>query len=152
LDEMLVILPLIGVSAFERLEVQAAPAERLYLRGKSAEATGAEKADGFVFEGSLARSDTVPSIHTYLRTLRERLVNEGILLSSQDYLRFARSYLFESPSTAAGVLLGRSANGRREWKTAGGQTPKERQERDLDDSAIDPAFTSHVGGAGAITP
>jgi hypothetical protein len=40
----------------------------------------------------------------------------------------AQDYLFDSPSTAAGVLLGRSANGRIEWKNEQGQTLKSIQE------------------------
>jgi hypothetical protein len=35
---------------------------------------------------------------------------------------------FSSPSTAAAVVLGRSANGRVEWKAADGRTLKEIQE------------------------
>jgi hypothetical protein len=38
-----------------------------------------------------------------------------------------QDYPFDSPSTAAGVLLGRSSNGRIEWKDAEGQTLKEVQ-------------------------
>lgn len=36
--------------------------------------------------------------------------------------------MFNAPSTAAGVLLGRSSNGRVEWKDANGQTLKQLQE------------------------
>lgn len=41
--------------------------------------------------------------------------------------RFSQDYAFSSPSTAAAVLLGRSANGRIEWKDAQGRTLKELQ-------------------------
>lgn len=34
--------------------------------------------------------------------------------------RFSQDYVFSSPSTAAAVVLGRSANGRIEWKDAKG--------------------------------
>ncbi len=39
-----------------------------------------------------------------------------------------QDYIFNSPSTAAGVLLGRSANGRLEWQDAAGRTLKDIQE------------------------
>jgi len=42
--------------------------------------------------------------------------------------RFTQDYSFSSPSTAAAVVLGRSANGRIEWKDAQGRTLKELQE------------------------
>jgi hypothetical protein len=37
-------------------------------------------------------------------------------------------YLFASPSLAAGVMLGRPANGRVEWKAADGRTLKDIQD------------------------
>jgi hypothetical protein len=37
-------------------------------------------------------------------------------------LRFAEDYLFSSPSLAAMTLLGRTSNGRVEWKNASGTT------------------------------
>jgi hypothetical protein len=132
LREMLVILPLLGIVAFEEIETHAAPAARLHLKGKGAQATGADTPEGFVvFDGSLARIDSVPSIHPYLRTQRERLQAEGVLVPSGGHLRLTRAHLFDSPSTAAGVLLGRSANGRMEWRTASGQTLKAMQEAAL---------------------
>jgi len=42
--------------------------------------------------------------------------------------QFTQDYSFSSPSTAAAVVLGRSANGRIEWKAADGRTLKELQE------------------------
>ncbi|TXI89048.1 MAG: DUF4357 domain-containing protein, partial [Burkholderiaceae bacterium] len=36
---------------------------------------------------------------------------------------------FSSPSTAAAIVLGRSANGRVEWKESSGRTLKEIQEK-----------------------
>jgi hypothetical protein len=132
LDEMLLIVPLLGVVAFEQLEERATPALRLHLKGKGAEAIGADTAEGFVvFAGSRARIDAVPSIHAYLRTLRDKLVVDGVLVADGAHLRFTRAHLFDSPSTAAGVVLGRSANGRKEWKDASGRTLKELQEAAL---------------------
>lgn len=128
LDEMLVILPLLGVSAFEALDSQAQPGDRLILSGKDADATGADTPDGFVvFEGSLARAAEVPSIHTYLSALRTQLLADGVLAPEGDRLRFTKPYAFDSPSTAAGVVLGRAANGRIEWRDEQGVTLKQRQ-------------------------
>jgi hypothetical protein len=129
---MPIILPLLGVVAFEAIDTQASPADRLHLKGKGAQATGADTPEGFVvYEGSLARIDVVPSVHSYLQTQRERLQAEGVLVPDGGYLRFTRAHLFDSPSTAAGVLLGRAANGRIEWKSPSGQTLKQLQEAAL---------------------
>jgi len=40
---------------------------------------------------------------------------------------FTQDQVFGSPSTAAGVVLGRTANGRIEWKSADGKTLKQLQ-------------------------
>jgi Domain of unknown function (DUF4357) len=40
---------------------------------------------------------------------------------------FTQDQVFGSPSTAAGVILGRTANGRIEWKNSEGNTLKQLQ-------------------------
>nr|WP_296895738.1 DUF4357 domain-containing protein [Thiobacillus sp.] len=60
--------------------------------------------------------------------LREELIGNGVLQREGDHYRFEQDYVFSSPSTAAAVVLGRSANGRIEWKDAGGCTLKALQE------------------------
>lgn len=133
LSEMLVVLPLVGVVAFEALERQAPVGQRLILNGKDAKGTGNDTSEGFVvFEGSLARGDEVPSIGVGTTRLRTRLVAEGVLVPEGESLRFTKPHLFDAPSTAAAVLLGRSANGRIEWKDEQGRTLKEAQERALE--------------------
>ncbi len=129
LREMLPILPLLGVFAFEAVETHATAAEVLRLKGKDADATGADTSEGFVvFADSLARGDTVPSTHAYLIGLRQTLLADGVLQPHGTQLRFAKPWIFNSPSTAAGVVLGRSANGRTEWRNDAGLTLKQIQE------------------------
>lgn len=128
LDEMLLIYPVLDVRAFEPIEMVAAPAERLHLTGPGAQAEGHETAEGFVvLAGAIVRPTVVPSIHEHLAQLRSKLVEEGVLQETSDGPRFVRDYQFNSPSTAAGVVLGRSANGRTEWKDTAGRTLKEIQ-------------------------
>lgn len=132
LREMLPILPLLGVSAFEAVETPASAAELLRLKGKDADATGADTSEGFViFADSLARGDAVPSTHTYLIGLRQTLLSDGVLQPHGNHLRFVKPWIFNSPSTAAGVVLGRSANGRVEWRNVAGQTLKQIQEQSV---------------------
>ena len=73
----------------------------------------------------------VASIHAYLADLRRALVQKGVLEDAGSSYRLAQAYSFNSPSTAAGVLLGRSANGRVEWKDEDGRSLKELQEGDV---------------------
>jgi hypothetical protein len=129
LDEMLLIYPVLDVRAFEKITVTGDTASRLHLKGAGgAIAEGKETPEGFVvFEGAIARLASTPSMHTYMSNLREKLVADGVLIPVVEGLRFTRDYLFGSPSTAAAVVLGRNANGRMEWKDAGGRTLKEIQ-------------------------
>ena len=66
----------------------------------------------------------VPSIHQYLSTLRKDLRDQKVIVPQGPHDVFADDHAFESPSTAAGVVLGRSANGRIEWKDKDGTTLK----------------------------
>ena len=77
--------------------------------------------------GSQLAKDFAPSEHRYLLTRRGALEERGVVAAAGDALRMAQDYAFDSPSTAAGVLLGRSANGRIEWRDAEGRTLKDVQ-------------------------
>jgi hypothetical protein len=126
IQDMLKVFPLVGLSVFEK-PTQAATTERhlLYIRAKGITATGYESSRGFVvLKGSGSVLTEVPSIHEYLSTLRKDLVNKGVLAAEEGRYVFAEDYSFTSPSTAAGVVQGRSANGRNDWKDKNGRTLK----------------------------
>lgn len=132
LSEMLVMLPLAGVIAFQSVQRQQASGDDFVLTGRGAQASGTDTSEGFVvFEGSLARTDEVASINSGATRLRARLLSEAVLMPEDEHLRFAKAHLFDSPSTAAAVVLGRTANGRIEWKDRAGRTLKEAQEAGL---------------------
>lgn len=133
LSEMLVILPLAGVIAFQAVQRQQTSGDDLVLTGRGAQASGTDNSEGFVvFEGSMARADEVASVNPGTTRLRARLLSEGVLVPDGEHLRFAKAHLFDSPSTAAAVVLGRTANGRIEWKDRTGRTLKAGQEAALD--------------------
>ena len=83
--------------------------------------------------GSQVARDAVPSAQAYLVALRQSLVDRGIIVPNGEGLKMGQDYTFDSPSTAAGVVLGRSSNGRVEWKDAGGLTLKQLQAAAVDD-------------------
>ena len=134
LGHMLGMLPVLGVHAFE--QAPSAPAAKaspvLTCKGKGVQATGYEASQGFVVRaGSQAVLDTVPSMALHVRgmyDLRQELIGNGVLGLQGGLYQFTQDYSFSSPSTAAAVVLGRSANGRIEWKAADGRTLKEVQE------------------------
>ena len=134
LGHMLGMLPVLGVHAFEK--APKAPAAKagpvLTCKGKGVQATGYEASQGFVVRaGSQAVLDTVPSMALHVRgmfDLRQELIGNGVLGLQGGLYQFTQDYSFSSPSTAAAVVLGRSANGRIEWRAADGRTLKELQE------------------------
>lgn len=136
LSEMLVIYPVLGVRAFEPAPKVQPAGQDLVLSGPSAKGKGRETAEGFmVLAGSIARKETVPSIHNYMVVLRNQLLEDGVISDTPEGLRFDSDYVFSAPSTAAGVLLGRTAAGPVEWKTPAGVTLKQLQEESVDSGA-----------------
>ncbi len=133
LGNMLGMLPVLGIHAFEQTATVAAAATvpLLTCKGKGVVATGYEASQGFVVKaGSQAVGESVPSMQMHVRSmydLRQELIKNGVLQPEGDLLRFSQDYPFSAPSTAAAVVLGRSANGRVEWKDAKGRTLKELQ-------------------------
>jgi hypothetical protein len=125
LDELLLCLPVLGLTVFEKPAAVSEQQQILYLKAKDCECRGYESSDGFVvLAGSRARVGETQSVHSYIRALRKTLVDGGILdLQGGQYV-VTQDYVFNSPSTAAAVMAGRSANGRREWKDGSGKELK----------------------------
>lgn len=136
LDNMLGMLPVLGIHAFEKASAGTAVKKNALLtcKGKGVVATGYEATEGFVVQsGSQAVEETVPSMEQHVKgmfDIRQELIANGVLQAESSCYRFTQDYAFSSPSTAAAVVLGRSANGRIEWKDAKGRTLKELQERE----------------------
>lgn len=135
LQEMLVIFPLLGIDAFESAASQAGTTgnrqefPELFLKQRGSEARGREVGDGFVvYAGSRARMSEVASIPDFLSDLRRQLIERGVLKLNSGVLVFTQDFRFNSPSSAAAVVVGGSANGRGAWRDASGKKLKELQE------------------------
>jgi hypothetical protein len=133
LENMLGMLPVLGISAFE---LSTSPAShqarvRLTCRGRGVTAKGYESTQGFVVEAdSQAVGTEAPSMSEHVPSLfelRRELIGNGVLAAVGDGFLFTQDYVFTSPSTAAAIVLGRNANGRTEWKDDRGTTLKEIQ-------------------------
>jgi hypothetical protein len=81
-----------------------------------------------VMDGSEIATSCVPSTAPSTISLREKLLKMAVIVRHGDKLRFAKDYLFASPSTAAAVVLGRTANGRIERKDGAGHSLKENED------------------------
>lgn len=101
--------------------------EELFLKGaRGATGKGKRTTDGFVvLKGSEMASTTVPSFPRGFDSLREELIAGESVIEAQDKLVLSEDILFSSPSAAAAVIMGRSANGLLEWKNKSGKTLKQ---------------------------
>ena len=127
--DVLSIFPLLGQGVFEKTETTSKPGELLFIEAKGIKATGYEDPKGFVvIKGSQLVKDEVPSIHTYMTTLRKDMLEQGVISANGNANVFNQDYVFNSSSTAAGVIQGRTANGRKDWKNKEGKTLRDIQE------------------------
>jgi len=119
LEDMLAILPLIGIDAFEAPPMLEPERLILFLTGKGIHAQGYESAQGFVVQaGSEAVIEETPSLQPFQSALRKRLIEQFVMSLDEDSrcFKFNQDFVFRSSSTAASVLLARSASGPQEWK------------------------------------
>ena len=133
LADVLLCLPVLGYGFFDKAPAPTQTTLEFILNAKGITGRGYEANTGFVVRaGSQAVHKETKSIHAYLTDMRLSMLEQGVLVDRGQYHEMTQDYTFNSPSTAAGVLLGRSANGRREWKTNDGRTLKSIQEAEVD--------------------
>ncbi len=132
LDDVLLCLPILGFNYFELAPAVVPEGLELHLKVKGLAARGYETSQGFVVQkGSQAVKAESAAIHAYLTETRSELLRQGVLREAGAVYEFTQNYTFGSPSTASGVLLGRTSNGRVEWKAADGRTLKRIQDAEL---------------------
>ena len=136
LADMLLCLPVVGVSFFEEPHKPEGGCGDLFLNSKGIKARGYSGTSDFVVhKGSLAVKKEVPSITISISNLRTGLLNQGILKDIGSSYELTQDYAFSSPSNASDVLLGSSSsNGRQLWKDAEGRTLKEIQNAEVENT------------------
>ncbi len=129
------LLPVLGSDILAPIAQPAAkdqPGGVLFCRVKGAEARGQRTANGFVvFHGSTAVFEERPSAESYPYVIaqRKQLIADGTLVEKDGFLAFTKDSEFASPSGAAVVIHGGSANGLTSWKSKDGQTLKQLDEQ-----------------------
>jgi hypothetical protein len=120
---------LVGTIGYKMLEKLTKPSgsrqDRYYIKtARGADATAILTSEGVVVlkDSKIAHSE-VPSMPYGFSNKRKNLIESGLI----DGWKFVKDYLFSSPSTAAAVVMGRSANGLIEWKRKGGSTLRDNQ-------------------------
>lgn len=130
------LLPVLGSDILTPIAERSGKPQRggtLYCRTKEAEARGQRTANGFViFKDSTAVVSERPSADSYpwVLSLRKKLIGDGTLVERAGVLRFTTDAEFSSPSAAAAVVHGGTANGLTAWKTEDGRPLKQLDEQE----------------------
>jgi hypothetical protein len=114
-DELKIIMATLGYPIFEQTKKSK---KNMYsCKSKDADAVGEYTEEGFIVnKGSKSNVKETASIHQSVSSFRANLVEKGILKEENGIYVFQEDFTFSSPSTAAAVVLGRSANGWTAWK------------------------------------
>jgi hypothetical protein len=131
LETIAVLLATLGAPVLEPVQPRAvipsvdsgseAEPERLFFRESGCDAIGCQTPEGLlVLAGSRGRPGLRPSAPASVGRQRDSLQAEGVIRLRQTELVFLKDHLFTSPSTAGGVVIGGTNNGRTSWRNADG--------------------------------
>lgn len=130
LDNIKVLVNALGFKIFEELRKDQSIEEQIkstfYINAaRGANAKGQMTNEGFVVlkDSEIATSLTNSFPKNWI-SLRQGLIDDGIVIPINNKFIFKEDYLFSSPSAAAAVVMGRSANGLTEWKLNDGRILK----------------------------
>lgn len=104
--------------------------ETYFIKTKTFKASMTETDQGYIVsKGSEAKKRLSNSCTETYRNMRRKLVETGIMIERGDKLIFSEDAVFNSPSAASNMVLGRNSNGFAEWVNKDGLTFKEVQEK-----------------------
>ncbi|WP_300433723.1 GIY-YIG nuclease family protein [Christiangramia sp.] len=130
LENIKLLVNALGFKIFEELRKDQTIEEQInstfYIdAARGANAKGQMTNEGFVvLKNSEIANTLTNSFPENWKKFRQSLIDDHIITRVNDKLVFEEDYLFSSPSAAAAVVMGRSANGLTEWKLKNGQILK----------------------------
>ena len=140
LEQIKLILPIMGFNFLisstatenpkKEFETKNEVHETYFIKTKTFEAKMIETDQGYIVtKGSEAKKSLSKSCTETYRNMRKKLIDTKIMIEKGDKLIFAEDAIFNSPSAASNMILGRNSNGFTEWVNKVGLTFKEVQER-----------------------
>ena len=129
ISNLVMMVNTLGHKLFEEIKDQSdsKKSEVWYINAaRGANARGIQTQEGFVvLRDSKIASSTVDSFSESLTAKRDNLIQSNKVQIINDEYVVMEDLLFSSPSLAATIVMGRSANGLTEWKDRHGRTLKE---------------------------
>ena len=137
IDNLKMLVRTLGHKIFEETRTQPKPighekiADVIFeLKARNVEAKGMPTADGFlVLKNSQISIDMVRSCSPCFVQKKQKLIEQNKVVKDGNAYVFSEDIVFNSPSTAAAVCIGRNTNGREMWKLPDGTTLKEYEEK-----------------------
>lgn len=115
-DTICMLIGTLGYPVFDPIAKKNPQSHLFFARGGGSDGSGELIADGFVvLKGSRARIEIAPSAIASVKPHRDKLIAAGILAEQNGEYIFTQDFEFSTPSSAAAVVLGRTANGWIEW-------------------------------------
>ncbi len=141
LDELLLLLPVLGLTLFQRPETPSDDSNVYHLSEKGLDARGIETDSGFlVLKGSLAHINEKESMKKHIPSyyrLRRELIDHQTLRKIPNGYEFATDWLFDSPSAVAAVCYGGNTRAFSAWKDSTGTSLKDNRTREAGSSDSD---------------
>ena len=139
LEQIKLILPVMGFkflisSTADQRPVDTSEENKVheiyFIKTRTFKATMTETDQGYIVaKGSEAKKSLSRSCTETYINMRRKLVETKIMVESGEKLIFAEDAVFNSPSAASNMVLGRNSNGFTEWVTEKGLMFKEVQEK-----------------------
>ena len=115
----------LGYNLFDEIKKKS-ESDILICKGKDALAEGQYSEEGLiVFAGSKCNLEESKTAGTWVKGMRQKLIEDGKLIQKDNVFVFSSDHIFSSPSAGAAVVLARRANGWIEWKYKNGKTMDE---------------------------
>jgi len=129
LSNVTMLINILGYNVFEKIgstnvKIVEIPDNIFEIKAtRGADGKGKPSSEGFaVFKNSEIADPVTNSYPKSMQILRNKLLEEGKIERTNEKLILTEDYIFSSSSTAAMIVMGRSANGLAEWKTSTGMT------------------------------
>ena len=139
LEQIKLILPVMGFKFLisstvspikEEFKKENEVHETYFIKTKTFNAIMIETDQGYIVtKGSEAKKKLSPSCTETYINMRKKLLETEIMVESGENLVFAQDAVFNSPSAASNMVLGRNSNGFTEWVNKKGETFKDVQEK-----------------------
>lgn len=138
LEQIKLILPVMGfkflISSTTSKDQKEKAEDQIYgtyfIKTKTFKASMIESDQGYIIlKNSEAKMELSASTTETYRKMRRKLLDTEILKEEKGKLIFTQDAIFNSPSAASNMVLGRNSNGYTEWVDKEGKTFKEIQDR-----------------------